>query len=262
MLIVPSRSHPKVKKFVEDEVTTTVFGPLRFMSSLEAWDAVVYAGLIKKDHTLAATAVRDHSIKFFHSFNNPNPRKVDWKRKSPDVVFHFDFGDGGKLWLVLEVKWNAKQSSHDNDGKGAQLAYQWIAIKPEAQREGARVRQAYLTLRRSDADAALDQAKQPTVDGYDYFEWREQAKPVAVTWLDLDKKLDDVALRNHSSIGRWAEDVRKFLEIRGVKLFDGFGKIVLDGDYSNVAFRFKRFGHPTTPCPMPFRFPGNEGHGP
>lgn len=47
MLIVPLSSHPKVQKLTEDEVTSTVFGPLNFMSPRGAWEALLYSGLVK-----------------------------------------------------------------------------------------------------------------------------------------------------------------------------------------------------------------------
>jgi hypothetical protein len=150
MLIFPTQSHPKIKQLTEDEVTSTVFGPLTFMSSPEAWQAVLQSGLISKVDMV--TAPRNHSIDFWRVYRNPN-RAPDatWRHRFPDAVLDFDFGRDGKIRLVLEIKWNADQSSSDEDGNGTQLALQWIATNLVARNEGAIIRQAYLTLHRSNA---------------------------------------------------------------------------------------------------------------
>jgi hypothetical protein len=261
MLIVPSKSHLKVKEFVEDEVTSTVFGPLQFMSPQDAWDAVVSAGLIKKDNNLSVAPVRDHAISFWQFYKNPDPNKGDWQRKEPDAVFRLDFGDSGKLWLVLEVKWTAKQSSHDRNGNGAQLAHQWMATKKAAKDEGAHVRQAYLTLHQSEAISGISEDKQPVVSGFEFDQWRKEAKPVPITWLDVRKNLSAIE-QKQTPIGRWAKEVCNFLGIRGVRSFHGFADVDLDCNFCDVAFRFQQpFRWPTASSEglTPFRFSKSEG---
>jgi hypothetical protein len=169
MLIVPARSYSTVRDLTENDVTSTVFAPLHFMSSQNAWNALRCTGLIDKYAKVFNATPRSHSILFWQYFSNPDTsKKAEWDRCEPDAVFCFDFGDSGRFWLVLEVKWNAAQSSYDEQGNGTQLARQWVAIRNEGQSENAEVRQAYLTLSRSSAEAGIEDTKNAQVPRQSY----------------------------------------------------------------------------------------------
>jgi hypothetical protein len=185
-------------------------------------------GTQARDHTcdrsVFTAAVRDHSVDFWRYFLNPDQsQKAEWERAGPDAVFRFDFGDSEKLWLVLEVKWDAGQSSHDEEGNGTQLARQWLAIRVAAQDDGAHVRQAYLTLYRSNAQSGIDDTENADVTNFDCTKWLA-AHPVAMTWSELSRNLAPHANQS-SPTGRWALYVRDFLEVRNVKLFSGFNYV-------------------------------------
>ncbi len=69
MLIVPPKSQSKVSGFNEDEITSTVFGPLTFMTCHDAWVALSQASLIPKI-ALVSGVPNFHSVKFGLGFDD------------------------------------------------------------------------------------------------------------------------------------------------------------------------------------------------
>ena len=148
--------------------------------------------------------MRHHEIDFW-KYRSVSHKGITSGRKAPDAVFRFDFGEGGKLWLVLEIKWNAPQSSHDADGNGTQLALQWNATTSDPRLEGATVKQTYLTLHSSNARSAIEETKQANVINFDLSKWIA-AQPIAITWSEMCSNLTKVAPQV-SQVGRWAKSV-------------------------------------------------------
>jgi hypothetical protein len=63
MLIVPAKSRSKVRGFTEDEITSTVFGPLKFMTPRDAWMALSQAALVPKTAQISGIP-SFHSVMF------------------------------------------------------------------------------------------------------------------------------------------------------------------------------------------------------
>jgi hypothetical protein len=113
----------------------------------------------------------------------------------------------------------------------------------------AHVRQAYLTLHQSEAISGISEDKQPVVGGFEFDQWRKEAKPVPITWLDVRKNLSAIE-QKQTPIGRWAKEVCNFLGIRGVRSFHGFSDVVLNCNFCDVAFR-EHSELPKSPADLP-----------
>lgn len=235
MLIAPPRSRAKIQNFSEDEITSTVFGPLRFVSPQQAWKTVCAAGLVKdeiKDKFKAPPEC--HSVEFWKYYENPTvSSKSTWKRGAPDALFCFDFTEA-KLWLSLEVKWKAGLSSKDQNGFGTQLAHQWIAVNGKAKAEPIPtiVRQVYLARYESMARSAIEETRRAKIDGFDCDEWLT-SNPVSLTWYELAKNLE-----RSSPDNQWADATLKFLKILNILPFQGFRDVVFDKSYAIATYRF------------------------
>jgi hypothetical protein len=252
VLIVPSKSYPRIVSFTEDEVSTTVFGPLCFMASSAAWQALVVAGLIERGTW--ASLPTSHVIEFWFPYPNPD-RSADatWKHTFPDIVFKFNFENGNRVCLILEVKWDANQSSHDENRNGTQLAQQWLAVLAAVDPK-TDTRQIYLTKHRSKARSALEETKRAKLAHFDREKWAS-ALPKAMTWSDLSSNVkncnDDVP---HEVI-MWADSVSAFLTIRNVVSFGGFKRVTC-AKTSAFAYRFRApsFRWPRVSNPNSYNF--------
>ncbi len=204
------------------------------MSPQEAWEALLGSELVKG--FAQGFPARHHEIDFwkFRSVSHEGTRSGP--KAAPDAVFRFDFGEGGRLWLALEIKSDAPQSSHDADGNGTQLARQWNVTTSDARLEGATVKQAYLALHSSNARSAIEETKQADVENFNSSKWIA-AQPIAMTWSEMCSNLTQAALQA-SAVGRWAKSVAAFLAIRNVKPFSGFRGVNFQSGWRPATYRF------------------------
>jgi hypothetical protein len=110
MLVAAINGKLRLKKtgLVEDEVTSTIFGPVADMSAGCAWNIIrimsTTAGISEK--LPSATQVDEVNAEFWPKHDN-SPLNVNGTYVEPDVVFRFHFQDGTYCNVLLEVKWGA-----------------------------------------------------------------------------------------------------------------------------------------------------------
>jgi hypothetical protein len=247
----------------EDEITATVFEPLQFMPALAAWRGLCGAGLVfSADH--ATHVPNAHYIWFWRAFPNPSGPGADgWHHESPDAVFRFEFPDAPPVWLILEVKWDAGSSSHDNNGRNTQLAHQWIAVSQcnDAKRaHPARliIKHTYLTKSFSEARKGIEETLRCVASNFDSQSW--SANATALTWAELTHKLMNLTRSDQPQLRIWARDVSQFLGIMNILPFNGFKKVDppdVAGEY-NFRLRAVKLAWPEVCVPEPFRLKFNR----
>src|SRR6266480_1319036 len=95
-------------KLNEDEITSIVFGPLKFMMPSECLLVVKECGLVDLATMKGSEPPTQHYVEFWRKFPIPlSLRKEGRSFSEPDVFFRFEFEDATELWLILEIKWDA-----------------------------------------------------------------------------------------------------------------------------------------------------------
>lgn len=200
--------HPN--SLVEDEITSTFFGPFRFMTPKDVWHIVGRLGLwnLSEEHE-EPTA---HSVQFWREF------RKQAIRSQPDVVFSFTMPDGSIRVLIVEVKWAASASSKDEQGVPDQLARQWVAVLTEMGTPHC-TQHIYLTRFRSEAEQGIEKTMDCRVVGFSPKKWRTRAK--GITWSDLSLRLPMLTGAS-SAVANWASSQSEFLRLLNVRPFEGF----------------------------------------
>jgi hypothetical protein len=256
-----SRMRAKNFAFTEDEITSTVFGPIKFMDSRDAWRAVCEAGLVSTT-PLRDAVPRRHFVDFWPPFLNPGrPRFDEWHHESPDVLFRFEFDNAQELWLILEVKWNEPQTSHDNEGRNTQLAHQWLAVTKSDRANDVRAKgkldfkHTYLTKNFSEARSGIVETADCTAQGFDSDRKTWIANALPLTWADLRANLERLARNNSSQLCDWAHAVSEFLSIKNVMPFHGFRQLDPPDHLTSCAYRLRpaQFNWPFVCMWEPFR---------
>ena len=86
----------------EDVITSTVFGPLRYMPSADAWNIVKKILLDEEAGDIHGLVPTGHHLEFWPSLPSQSRSHVE-----PDLLFEFSFENGTRRVIVLEVKWNS-----------------------------------------------------------------------------------------------------------------------------------------------------------
>ena len=265
------KSRAKAEGLTEDEITSTIFNPLKFMASHDAWQAFCEAGLISQPPLPPNSIPKRHFVDFWPTFKNPDPGEPgfdDWYRESPDVLFRFEFEGAQELWLILEVKWNAPASGQDDEGRNTQLAHQWIAVTGSDQANSVRakgnliIKHTYLTKNFSDAWKGKADTQMCAARNFDRSQRNQWAANfLPLTWADLRANLENVArldLRqsNSSQLCCWAAAASEFLKIKNVMPFHGFGQVDPPDERTNYSFGLRSvpFVWPSVCLREPFRF--------
>jgi hypothetical protein len=182
---------------VEDEITSIVFGPLKYMAACDVWN--IARELHFWEGHLAAEVV-SLEVLFWPRYSNPES-DGHWRSCEPDVVFVFKFESTTDAIVALEIKWNASASSTDPEGNSDQLARQWTAIGNASK---AVVEQVYLTKSALEARSGVEGTC---------------ARPM--TWSEFRRLLSNLKKSNHQ-VSSWAADVSAFLSKLNVVPFGGF----------------------------------------
>lgn len=95
---------------LEDEFTSTIFGPLAYMSAEDVWlilrNIAVYSGI--PNDLIQFTKPYSFAVKFWPK-QRKEARNISFQVE-PDLVFNFHFSDGSKCNFLLEMKYGADLS--------------------------------------------------------------------------------------------------------------------------------------------------------
>ena len=183
----------------EDEITSTVIGPLDFLSPRDVfsfWHGVLASS--GKCEFLPKNYPSSADVRLWDSrITPPKGRRVE-----PDVRIDFSWPDGSKFTLLVEIKWRARLSGSD------QLHAQWSEYLTEMERQSAL--HLFIAVDTSAGSAAKEKADV----------WNRRL--VLVTWLQIRNVLADIVRSDHGGFGRWAKVADGFLEKIGIRRFSGF----------------------------------------
>jgi hypothetical protein len=180
----------------EDEITSTLMGPLAFLSPAAItafWVAVVH--------------LRNPE----HPFPTEVPTRADmhfWPRKGriePDLRVELTWGSHTQI-LLVEFKWRAPLSGKE------QLHDQWeIYLDADEQRRALHL---FIGLDTSEATNALNRRDA----------WN--GKLLMRSWFDILTAVTTIRSGTGLELRRWSEQVRKCLKLLAVEPFGGFESLL------------------------------------
>jgi hypothetical protein len=205
------RDDDERKVHEEDEITSTVLGPLDFLPAMDVyrfWREVLHS----TGHAafLPSAPPSDVDVALW-------PRgkaKNDGNSIEPDGVVTIKTADGQTRILLLELKWRAGLGGKNKN----QLHRQWKQLLNEAERAQA------LHLFIAPEITAGAQAPNNEEAGGDVWQSPEGSRLVLLPWLRIRAILSEFAKEN-SALGRWANLSDLFLERVGIRRFAGFRKL-------------------------------------
>ncbi len=197
-------------KLFEDELTSCVFGPLRYMEPDKAWEAcLLLFGL--SDCAWYSDAKPDRvCVRFWPHF----PR-TDGAGRHVEPDAHIVAWDGNTLFrtILVETKWNSELQQ-------CQLLNQWLFITA-GNNNGAAIR---------DLSAHVLLSKKP-LQNIGSIEEQERAarekgiawdnRLIVLSWYQVARRLVEVRGRD-GPIEVWRRDLIAFLARHGIATFDGF----------------------------------------
>ena len=197
-------------KLCEDELTSCVFGPLRYMGPSQAWEAcLALLGLSDGVQNSGPKPTRV-CIRFWPHFTRTdgNGRHVE-----PDVHVVAWNGDALLGTILVEAKWNSGLQTN-------QLLNQWRFVTV-GDRDGAEVRSCskhvLLGSQPHRDDAAIREQREAAQE--QGIEWG--GRLIVLSWYGVAARL--AGLRGlHGPIEAWRQDVVAFLVRHGIVPFDGF----------------------------------------
>jgi hypothetical protein len=194
----------------EDEITSTIFGPLDFMQTEEVEQ--FWRQLLK-------------SVGQASFLPDQRPRQITmtlWDRRGiePDMVIRFDWPDNTYTILLVELKWRAPLSGDK------QLHRQWQEYLSDAERKNAL--HLFIAPETSSAYAAMNN----TEAGGNV--WAESApstqtdtalgRLIPIPWIRIRLTLAELAAQP-TSRGKWASAADRFLDKIGIQRFSGFTQL-------------------------------------
>lgn len=189
----------------EDEVTSTVFGPLAFMPSNIAW-GILNSLFPFQDISLDMERL-SHSVRFWPRYS------YEGGSVSPDIEISFAIANVVVRQLAIEVKWQSGASNPS--GKiGEQLARQVLALRHGSGRLSSRTDHIYLVRHVSDAIEEIEAARRILS--------RTEVSIELVTWRRIREWCQGPTSKRVSIEGQWAVAVDAFLDRCGVPVFSGF----------------------------------------
>lgn len=192
----------------EDEITSTVFGPLDFLPALDVyrfWSRILHS----TGHAafLPSEPPADVNIALWSRRNASSDRNSI----EPDGIVTMKSVDGKTYILLLELKWRAGLGGEDKN----QLHRQWMQFLNKMERAQA------LHLFIAPEISAGAQAPNNEEAGGDVWQSPGGSRLVLLPWLRIRAILGEFAKEN-SALGRWAKLSDLFLERVGIRRFAGF----------------------------------------
>ena len=188
----------------EDEVVSTVMGPLDFLSTEENF--TFWKHLLKLEHEHTPVMVK---VDFWPKRNKKQSGYVE-----PDAHIVFEFSEQASLNLLIEFKWHAPLSG-DN-----QLHDQWQIYLSDEERMNS------LHLFIAPSIEYGIQAKK------DNDLWGEKLR--LISWLEVRNVFSKIK-KQPSALGRWATHADSFLHRVGIQQFNGFKHINSDFNLDKTA---------------------------
>ena len=196
-------------KLFEDELTSCVFGPLRYMEPGKAWEACLMVFELSGCMNLSQKPTHV-CVHFWPNFPRTDEEGL---RVEPDI--HIVAWSGNTLLrtILIETKWNSPLGQ-------SQLLDQWRFITADGM-SGSEVRDhsthAFVSKRPlRDADSIKKQRKSAKEEGMG---WGDRL--IVFSWYQIATRL--LGLRGlHGSIEIWRQDLVEFLARHGITPFDGF----------------------------------------
>jgi hypothetical protein len=183
----------------EDEITSTILGPLDFLSAAENhrfWQRLLAS--VKHPNFLPSSQPSNVEFGFWERrIANDNSRPIE-----PDAVVRMYWPDGSTRILLIELKWHAPLSGKD------QLHRQWLQYLTEMERQTA----LHLFIA---PNVSAGESARSNKDV-----WGDR-KLVLLSWLHIRSVLSEFSTET-AAIGRWARVADQFLESVHIRKFRGF----------------------------------------
>jgi len=193
----------------EDEITSTVFGPMDFLPAADVYD-------------FWCQVLHSSGHKAFMPNTPASNVKIDlWPRRNfqdegssiePDGLINLAFPDGTQRHLLLELKWRAPLSGDD------QLHRQWKYFLNRTEQAQA----LHLFI----APEISAGAYAPNNEGAGGDVWKDGSRLVLLPWLRIRAILGEIAKEN-SALGRWAKLSDQFLARLEIRRFSGFTQLAV-----------------------------------
>ena len=197
-------------RLLEDELTSCVFGPLRYMEPSHAWDSCqILFGRRNLVQYLGATPTCV-DVRFWPKF----PRTDDVGRfVEPDVHILAWVDEALVATILIETKWGASLGE-------SQLLDQWRFIVVDGHEPtDVRARTTHILLSDSPFRAleSIEQQKLAADEGR--IGW--QNRLIALSWYQAAARLA-TEHSHHNSVETWRNDLVRFFSYHGVTVFSGF----------------------------------------
>ena len=198
-------------KIWEDEVTSCVFGSLRFLDPQQAWKICLglFGDQVRQCVQLSDKDVKEVDIRLWPKFRKENGYV------EPDVHIVAKGHDGSVSTILVEVKWEDRLGVD-------QLLRQWCWLSlpceetPDADRLRKQSMHVFLYKGRFVDREVFERQKQTKKWGKD----AERQRLVAISWHDLARHADALQLSGMASV--WKQDLLRFLDTQGIGVFHGF----------------------------------------
>jgi hypothetical protein len=215
---------------IEDEITSTIFGPIAYMKLDEAWKIIksiaVHANILESN---TPSAIPNYfKINFW-----PNHQK-NHQNVQPDIACRFQFDDKTACNILIEIKWRAGLYPP------CELVRQWLT-RPVPHERWLHIHIVpHVTQGKKDIDDSINILKGDCKkecgecsDDSPKYNQPEHPQKEATAWKDCLgfiawNNIQDIAQKYSESnkstknLSRWGEGVHKFLEKHGYIAFIGF----------------------------------------
>lgn len=203
-------SEPRVS--AEDEITSLIFGPLEFLSTLDNW--TLWKLVVRSRTSISACGPLPSN--FFSDFSPSSFTVEFWPRKEniePDLVVQFVDDVGATRSLLIELKWDAGVSGAD------QLEKQWLRYQ-----ESEHDRSLHVFIAKRAPEMVSDTTPWTCLEA----DGSEAVRLRAIRWHEFKQ---EIAKLSHAStvsapLKRWAVLVSDFLGQLEVRPFVGFRAVI------------------------------------
>lgn len=208
----------EMRMTVEDEIISTVIGPMDFMSASEVlgiWKAI----LAWNESVIEFPEGEPAGVKVFLWPNENN--NGDRTNSQPDAKITFEWSDGQSLILILEAKWDAPLGEN-------QLENQWNDFNCKPNTHHVFVGKTLTT----------ENVKRE-IEKYN----RSKSAPnqlISLTWMKIRQSLNEFSKMEGNSASRYAKYVECFLGAAGISRFNGFNTIKTPG-FTSTELTFPLF---------------------
>lgn len=204
VLVTTKMEH--VKDQNENAITSMVFTPLRFMSSVDAWRCLRACFDQLFDEELKQASIADLRVELWPIGMRAPNEGGDLSRCEPDLVVDCQTVGGERIVIVGEMKWD------------------WATEVDTLNRELDRQRQAV-------ARDKTCKTVQFVLLKHRLHQYRDLMAP-SMSWADVHRRLRDILRRpDEERWGRvplqWAEEVCQFLVLAEQTVFTGFNSVTV-----------------------------------